>query len=121
MPFSASFIPSLTPTKIFASSFKNAVIEPKYGFMLLMDTFSVRGHFLLCYISLVMEKLLAFLAKKAAEQGTIEKITQEAMMASLIEASVTAIPGGRLYLKTGCDKYFDQLCKLMDLEPIRVG
>ena len=79
---------------------------------------SVRGHFLLCYVSLVLEKLLAFLVKKAAEAGTIEKITPQAMMASLGEASVTAFPGGRFFLKTACDEYFDQLCKLMDLEPI---
>lgn len=80
----------------------------------------IKGHFLSCFLALVLEKLMAWKVREAAEQKAIPYITPEAMMESLRGAGVVVVgsPSDPSYIKVGANENFDALCRLFGLQPI---
>lgn len=80
----------------------------------------IRGHFLCCYLALVLEKIMAFQVRCAAQQGKIPYMTPQAMLSSLQQASVVLLgaPSDPCYVKVNADNNFDALCRVFGIEPL---
>ena len=73
----------------------------------------INGHFLSCYISLVIEKLAMHLLKQK-----LPEMTEERFLSAIRQAQVLPLntdPLNLVYLKVDCNKDFDQICEAMGL------
>ena len=73
----------------------------------------INGHFLSCYISLVIEKLAMHLLKQK-----LPEMTEERFLSAICQAQVLPLntdPLNPVYLKVDCNKDFDQICEAMGL------
>ena len=73
----------------------------------------INGHFLSCYISLVIEKLAMYLLKQK-----LPEMTEERFLSAIRQAQVLPLntdPLNPVYLKVDCNKDFDQICEAMGL------
>lgn len=73
----------------------------------------INGHFLSCYISLVIEKLAVHLLKQK-----LPEMTEERFLSAIRQAQVLPLntdPLNPVYLKVDCNKDFDQICEAMGL------
>lgn len=78
----------------------------------------IKGHFISCYLALVLERVMKYLVKKA-----LPEMTAERMLAALREASVVPITNAGetavSYIKVNVNDDFDAISKALDLMPLR--
>lgn len=77
---------------------------------------SIRGHFLICYLALVMQRLLE---KKLKEAGI--KATTKEILSAISSAEVMAVKGKvqTIYIKREVEPLYEQMAKLLGMEPLR--
>ena len=73
----------------------------------------INGHFLSCYISLVIEKLAVHLLKQKLPEMTEERFLSAIRQAQVLPLNID--PLNPVYLKVDCNKDFDQICEAMGL------
>lgn len=77
---------------------------------------SIRGHFLICYLALVKQRLLERQLKEAGIKATGKEI-----LSAISSTEVMEVKGKvqTIYIKREVDPLYDQLAKLLGMEPLR--
>lgn len=78
---------------------------------------SIQGHFVLCYLSLVIQRLLEYFLKAEGLEVSTEKIQDALRSAKLTQIEVD---GRSLYIKNQSTEVFADILKALDLEDIPV-
>lgn len=78
---------------------------------------SIQGHFVLCYLSLVIQRLLEYFLKAEGLEVSTEKIQDALRSAKLTQIEVD---GRSLYIKNQATEVFADILKALDLEDIPV-
>ena len=76
---------------------------------------SVQVNFMICYLALVIQRLLEEELRRAGIKTTTEQILEAVRTASV---AVLEDRGADIYMKTGANELFDRIGKVYDMEPL---